>query len=505
MRGRNPPVLVYYSGVLEPRRAADDMSVARGAIAGVAGQVWQLGAAFVLYSFLARQLGPERFGEWRVVLSVLAWFVIFLSSGIADVAAKAIAERPADERFLGRAAYLGQLALAAVILVVMLVLAGPLAAALGEPELAGLIRIASLDVPFQALFMTAVGILLGRHQFERQAVALAVYATAKLVAISALVVMGFGVAGALVGGAVATAVGFAVTFRPLVGAKVPLAELRPHVRSLATLAPAFVGLNLIEGAGQSVDLWLVSATVTSAAAIGWYASALVLADIPLFLFIGLTRIVFPSTARVIAEGRTELASRYTAQSVRIGILVTMLALAIAVGAGKDALELLYSARYVGAYLSLTILMVAAVGRAVREACTNVLMVQNRQPTAISVLLFTVLGEVALLAVLAPRFGIAGAAAAAAVGALLGGAWSAWEVRALLGRQPLATLGRSAIAAAAVAFLMSRIELPAPWVVLTAAGGTVLYLVALALLREFSAQDVASLRDAVRSRRGQADG
>ncbi len=468
------------------------MSVVRGALAGVAGQVWQLGTAFLLYSFLARQLGPERFGEWRVALSVLAWFVIFLSSGIADVAAKAIAERPEDERALGRAAFLGQLGLAVVILAAMLALADPLAVALGDPALAPFIRIASFDIPFQALFMTAVAVLLGRHRFERQAVALAVYATAKLVFVSGLVALGYGVAGALVGGAISSAVGFAVAFRPLPGAHVPLASLRPHLRSLAVLAPAFVGLNLIEGAGQSVDLWLVSATVASAAAVGWYASALVLADIPLFLFIGLTRIIFPSTARVVAEGNTQLASRYTVQSVRVGVIVTMLALAIAVGAGKSALELLYSAQYVGAYLPLTILMVAALGRAVREACTNVLMVQNRQARAIAVLLLTVIAEIVFLAVLAPRFGIAGAALAAAVGALLGGAWAAWEVRELLGWRPVATLARCAVAAALVAAALLQVDLPAAWVVLTAAVGTLLYLIALGVLREFDSQDVASL-------------
>ena len=54
-------------------------NVARGTILGIAGQAWHLITVLLLLAFLGRLLGPELFGQWRVVLSVLVWFEIFVS------------------------------------------------------------------------------------------------------------------------------------------------------------------------------------------------------------------------------------------------------------------------------------------------------------------------------------------------------------------------------------------------------------------------------------------
>ena len=153
-------------------------NAARGTLLGIAGQGWQMVTAFVLYAFLARQLGPSQFGHWRVVLSVLIWFELFVGAGLVKVATKAIAASPGDRPRIARATYLGQALVAVVVFVALVGLADPIAALLGVPSLGPLLRISSLDIPLYALYMVAASILQGTHRFDRQAVALMVYATA---------------------------------------------------------------------------------------------------------------------------------------------------------------------------------------------------------------------------------------------------------------------------------------------------------------------------------------
>jgi len=471
-------------------------SVARGTLLGFAGQAWHLVTAFVLYAFLARQLGPAGFGQWRVVLSVLGWFEIILHSGLIKVATQRIAEAAESSADSARATYIGQAITGVGVLALMLLLAGPIAGAMSDPALATLIRVSALDLPIYALFLAATGVLLGEQRFERQIVASIVYATAKLVAVGVLVAVGFSVAGALVGNAIASGVGFAVAFAPLPGGMRPTKPVGPVLRIMAVASVPFLALSLLEGVGQSADLWLVSAVVANATLVGWYAAATVLAEIPLFLFSGLNRVLFPSVARARAEGDVELASRYAVQAVRLALMITAFAVAVMAATGKQALVLLYSAAFIGAYVPLAILMVASMGRVIRASCTEVLMAHGRRRASIVILVSTVVLELVLLGVLAARYGVVGAAAAAAIAALVGGVWAAVSLRRTLGSRPVMTLLRCGAAAAVVGLALAWVD-PTPVAILVAYPvAAVLYGGMLWVIGEIGRDDVASVRAAI---------
>ena len=202
-------------------------NVVRGTALGLIGQAWHLLTAMLLYAFLTRRLGPGSFGDWRVVITVLGWLEIVLAAGVAKVATKSISEQPAEVGRIGRAAYLGQAALAAVLFTVLVAGAAPIAAALGNPQLVWLLRVAALDIPVFGIFMIASGIVLGLQRFERQAVAWIVYATAKAVLIALLASTALTLTGALLGNALSSLVGLAVMFVPLPGRRATHGSLSP--------------------------------------------------------------------------------------------------------------------------------------------------------------------------------------------------------------------------------------------------------------------------------------
>jgi predicted glycoside hydrolase/deacetylase ChbG (UPF0249 family) len=166
-------------------------------------------------------------------------------------------------------------------------------------------------------------------------------------------------------------------------------------------------------------------------------------------------------------------------------------------AGRQAIRIVYSAAYLPAFVPLVLLMAAALGRTVQATSTEVLMAQGRRRTAMGILAAMVVVEVSLVAGLAIRFGVAGAAAGAAVSALGAALVMVFQLRSSLGWAPLATLARSVLAAAviggATAWLSpSLIALPLVFI-----AGVAVYLGLLLLLGEFSASDIASMRSAVR--------
>lgn len=478
-------------------------NVARGSLLGIAGQGWHLVAALFLYAFLARRFGPSVFGTWTVVLSVLAWFEVFVVAGVVKVATKAISETPQRARRLTRSAYLAQMGVAIAAFVLMEAAAGPIGSALGDPALTDLLRISALDIPLFALFMAATAVVLGTHRFERQAVAWIAYATAKASFIALFVVAGFSVPGALVGNALASLVGFCVVFIRTEAGDPGDTRLVELARWMLLAALPFVTLALIEGIAQSVDLWIVSGVVRDKTLVGWYASATVLAEIPVFLFIGLNRVVFPSVARARASGDAELAAHYATQAVRLAIIVTVMGVAFMAAVGRQVITLVYSQAYLGAYAAVVLLMAAGMGRAVRATCTEVLMAENRRRESLGVLSVTLVLEIGAVLLGAARFGIAGAAAGAAVSAIIAAGWGMLLLRASIGARPIATLARSAMGAGAVAGAMSFIapSLGASTAVLLIAtllwllAAALAYGVALWLLGEFSERDRTALRAA----------
>ena len=483
-------------------------NVARGSILGIAGQGWQLFTALFLYAFLARKFGVAVFGSWTVVLSVLAWFEIFVTAGVVKVTTKAISESPPEKRKLAVAAYTAQVTAALVAFVALVLLAPLLARMLGNPALTPLLRISALDIPLFGLLLVASSIVLGVERFERQALAWIVYATAKAGLIALLVASGFWVTGALVGNALSSLVGFSAMFIPTRGERPSRAETIGLARWMFVAAVPFLSLALIEGLGQSVDLWIVSAMVASKVLIGFYASATILAEIPVFLFLGLNRVIFPSVARARSDGEHELAAHYTKQAVRLAIIVTVMGVAFIAAMGRQVIVLLYGATFVGAYVPVVLLMAAGMGRTIRATCTEVLMAESRRREALTLLVVTVLLELILVVVVTPRFGIDGAAAATAFSALIAAVWGGFVLRASVGARPLATLVRCVVSGGVVAAGLA-VAMPAPdtstGILLAAtvgllALGAVLYVGGLWLLGEFGADDIESVRIAL-GRRG----
>jgi O-antigen/teichoic acid export membrane protein len=459
-------------------------------------QVWQLVTAFVLYHYLANKLGTAGFGNWRVVLSVLMYFEMVINVGIVQVATKRLAESPQDRPRIERAAYLGQGVLVAVLFVIAELAAGPIAAALRDPSLAFLLRIAAIDIPLLGAFTIASAMVLGDHRFGRQAVGMAAYATAKFVGIGALVWIGWSIPGALIGNAVASLAGFAALFSIWRPASVSFAATAQEARGMGRAAVPFFAQTMIQGLEGESGLWFVQALAGSASA-GLFGAAQALADIPAFLFAGLSRALFPSVARADADHDDELVSRFATQGLRLSLLVTILGVAVIAATGKAVLSFVFTDEFAAAALPFTILMVATCGRLVYATCADVLMACGQRRRVLAIVSASAVIQIALLIIAVPRFGLLGAAWTAAIGSGVAAVASLVSVRERVGGRIRLTLMRACAAAAVVGVALSYVRPTGLWLIPVYCVAAALYAGLLVVLGELDADDLESIRAARR--------
>jgi O-antigen/teichoic acid export membrane protein len=343
--------------------------------------------------------------------------------------------------------------------------------------------------------MIAGSVLLGQRRFERQAVGMFVYATAKALAIGFLVWRGFSVPGALIGNALSSLVGFAVMFGPWEGLSVEFRQTVAEARGMGIAGVPFLAQNVIVGITSHVDLWFVQAII-GGVAVGLYGAAAALAEIPAFLLAALSRGLLPSVARADAENDEQLVGRYATQGVRLALLVTILGVAVVAATGRALLSFVYLPAVAGAAVPFTILMIAAAGANVRDTCADVLLARDRRRSVLWIAGASLGLAAALLLVLTPRYGIAGAAWAAAIASLAAGAATAYTLRKSISGRVLLTLLRASAAAAIVGVALAFIGPVRLWLLIAYPVAAVAYVALLLLMREFDDADVAAVRGAI---------
>lgn len=469
-------------------------SVARGSVLGMVGQGWHLLTAFALYAYLARELGPALFGRWGVVLSVLAWFELFVTAGAAKVATKRISEEKTQAGGIAGGTYVAQAVVGAALFLAVVLLAPLLADLLGHPAFTTLLRVSALDIPLYGAFMAASAVVLGTGRYGRQGIGWIVYSSAKAGLVATLVALGYSVTGALIGNALASVVGLAAMALPRgKSVAVDFSGSRSTAYALTLASGPFLALALLEGFVQHVDLWLVSGIITRRVDVGLYAAATVLAEIPVFLFLGLNRVIFPSVAGARAAGCLELADRYTAQAVRAALIITAMGVGLAAGAGRQVLEFVYSRPYAAGFIPLVFLMSAGLGRTVQATCTEVLMAQDRRRLAVGILFGTVVAEVAFVVLGSVTRGITGAAIGAAAATVSSGFIALMSLRGAFGMSMAGTAVRAITSSGVLAWVLALFNPPAGLMPLVILGVSGAYVGLLLAAGEFTARDREMVR------------
>ncbi|RMF65195.1 MAG: hypothetical protein D6743_08300, partial [Calditrichaeota bacterium] len=286
--------------------------IARGTILMMLGQASFLLSAFAINFGLARLLGPEEYGTFGVVMSVLIVVELLVITGIPELIQKYGGENPENMRLLKRVTLRWQIIYSFVVFALFWGAAPLIADSLSDARLTFLIRIASTDIVVYGLFKYYQALQNGLHRFDRHAVLGIAYSISKVSAIFGLVLSGFSLTGALVGNMLGSVgglcTGLLLTRLPEGGQEL---EPIPYLRFIVPNVLYFVGLYLF----FCIDLWFVK-IYQSGVEVGYYVSAGALAKIPYVFSIALSAALLPSIARATKDRDERRVRESTRESLR---------------------------------------------------------------------------------------------------------------------------------------------------------------------------------------------
>lgn len=414
-----------------------------GAIVSTAAAGVFIASGYVVNVWLGRLLGPEDYGRFNIVVSLVTVLNIVQRTAIPQAVARSAAQGPESADGTLRRGVELQTAVSLALAAALALGATTIAGVLGDPQLVGLLWLAAPVLPGYGLLTLLMAFHNGRRSYSRQAVTSTVYSFAKAVGSIGLA-YNYKVAGAVVGYGLAAIVGVVAGWHRLWAPRstVSFRRLLAFAAPLSVYAIAFTGQ-------WSIDIFFVQAMITSPDETGFYAASQSIARIPVHVMAGLAAMILPAVAG--AAHRDNAAARTARAALRWSIRIVVPAAAIIMATATPLVELLYSSRYRPAGEILVLLAPAMGALAISSVAAGILNGLGR-PTASAVL--AVLGVAATVLgclVLIPTAGVMGAATATLVGsfvALVGLLALLWS--SVPGSVPLSTVARTCMVGGGIA-------------------------------------------------------
>ncbi len=483
-------------------------------------------AYFLLTGFaqplvLTRLLHTEGYGLYGVVLNTVSILNNVVVAGSIQAMSRAVTED--GSRALRRGIVLHAI-LGLTLASALVALAVPLGVgALHDPRVPPLLRVGAIVVGDYTVYAALVGALNGQRRFVSQAGLDITFATLRTALVLGLSATHFGVTGAVVGFAIASAVILAVALVVLlpvlretsVGKASQSTRIDRGVREFVLryasfFAPVLVyqlALNLVLQADLLVMKSVLSGRLAPAALDelnGIYKAVQNFAFLPYQLLLSVTFVVFPVVSLTTQTGDKETTRRFVHRALRLSALALGAMLAVLTGLSRGVLLLAFKPEVGVGAAALRVLSVAQGAFALAVIAATLLLAAGRAAAAtglmVAMLLATLAGDYAGLSIVPPGVdSLTATAVGTALGCTLGMLAIGMYTRRVFGSfLSLSTALRVGVSTAAAAWVASRLPLHGKLGTLVAAPVTVgMYFLALVLTRELTRGDLSALRPSQR--------
>jgi O-antigen/teichoic acid export membrane protein len=363
---------------------------------------------------IARVIGSIQYGEYSKVFVPIGIALLFQDPGITVALTRYISlylePKEADKQgsFIITGLALN-LATSIILSLILYLFAAPIAEGfLQQKELEGMLKIASFAVIGHALINTTNSIFIGYMRVQLQNLSTLLYAILKGSASTILVLIGFGLPGAIVSQVAAI----------LITGSVALVITLLIVRRRSRAPPSFEALremlrfgapiylsNLIGGALSQLTSSLMVLYVASSE-IGNYGVALNFTVLVTFLITPIQTTIYPLFTKL-GRGTSNLKHAY-ANSVKYSALIAIPASIALIGLSEPMISLIYGDSYPTAPLYFSIYLLTSISIGLGGSCQGSILNSQGETRVNMWRNFIVLATGAVLAILlVPRWGILG--------------------------------------------------------------------------------------------------
>jgi len=465
--------------------------LARGLILNTLSQMLFALSAMAIHFWLGRKLGQAAYGDVVVILSTATVTCIVLKNGLREATSRFAATNPGRELGAYLAAMKIQMPLSLGIAAIVFFGSDLIASELNDMSLSVYLKIIALQAPGIALYYLSYGFLNGRKRFGRHALLTAAHSIFRAAFILGLVLMGIGIAGVAAGTvAAASCTGLLGLLLSLDAGRAKALSVAPLLGLAVPIAIFFTSVALL----MHLDILMLKRLCPVPTAVGDYGAAGTFARAPFFLLTAFYGVLLPLVASAHAAKNKELVREYISMAVRYLLLILLPALALLSSLAKEIVVFFYGDRFAAAGAPLSILCVGTGFLLVTVQLLTVLQASGK-PVSGTVLMIVLLPvDVALCALLIPRYGGVGAALATTITAGLGFVAAAGLVfAAFRAVPPLRSVANALVSSALVYGLGRMFSAQGHLLVMLMFVLGAAYLVCLLSMREFTLKDWRMLR------------
>ncbi|MGH7450158.1 MAG: lipid II flippase MurJ, partial [bacterium] len=279
-----------------------------------------------------------------------------------------------------------------------------------------------------------------------------------------LVLLGAGIAGALIGNFLASASGLVIGAWLMQRIKMPPATTTEHYSRFTKFAVPVILYTLSINALLYIDLLFVKHSLPAAAA-GYYTAAATIARAPYFIFLGLASTVLPALSRMLAQENLEAARNLLRHTMRLLFALLIPVLVLVTANADHIVELLYSRAYDSATPILRLLIIGIAMYTLLVVLCTIMSADGYPHRAFHISLGAAVIDLPLCLLLTPKWGAQGAATATLIASTLGVmAAGTFVLRRFGSILPWGSLLRAAIGGITI-WVSSRLWASSGWVLL----------------------------------------
>ena len=380
---------------------------------------------FMLRPVLAWWLGPADLGLYSMVITIsgIASFVTTLGIDIALTKYAAEEKDTKDKLFkTTSAALVGSIITGLLVGLILYILSGVFARLFHMPDLARLLKIIAISIPFNSNVAIVLGLFNGLRKMKTYVLLTVVDNFLNTSLIITLVWLGFGVGGAI-WGMVLSAAGSCILglYFSREYLRINLSGLFQGIKRLTLFGIQVFGANALGLVLAYTDILMIGYFMTESD-VGHYSVAISIAGVFLIVPQAILTITYPATSQYLAQDRHQSFRIMIDKSTKYSACA-LLPLGLAVGFfSKELVTLVFGQAYTLCVLPLVVLIIARVvtgstGGPVGGSFSGA----GRPDIVLKLSALEAVLNVVLNFVLIPHFGILGASIATATSLLMGNA------------------------------------------------------------------------------------
>lgn len=252
---------------------------------------------------LARLLGPVEYGDALLIINIILIFNVFMTNGLYQSLVKYSGKPQIDLRDLWRKASYLQVGTSAILMLINISIAWPLAKVFTEPQLLYPFILLSIVIPANGLYYCQIGILNGMHKFKEQATASVIYSLARVLLIFILLLLfNFPLYAIIIGTFVAYAMAYfysSAQWNHGFGTEVV------SQKTLLQEALQFIGLFIFITLFMNIDFFILKSLCKDKMLIGQYGAMINVGKMIYFFIYSFTNTFYPISLKLYFDGNLD--------------------------------------------------------------------------------------------------------------------------------------------------------------------------------------------------------